>query len=397
MKVAIVIERFDPFGGGMERSTLQIAEELKGRGHAITIIAGSSTNAEAIDFPVRTVFKKRRRGALGQWRFARRARRMLAEGDFDTSLSVTTMAPAAVVQPRAGTVRETMNRNIALRPTALSRANKRLALALSAKQRVMLALERTTLRDPMVQRFAAVSQYVADQLTGLYGVEASRIEVIPNAAAMPEVSEAQCAQWRAMVRKGFHIADDVPVFLFAALNPVLKGVNPLMLATRELTEAGLPVVVMLAGYNRYSMQHQAATLGIREQVRFIGPTRKMAELYAAADVTVHPTFYDPSSKVVIESLMMGVPAISTTFNGASDFLVAPDGRARGRVLDDPADFHALAQAMRELADDAERARCRAAIGDLRDELSMKRHVDRLERVLEATVGSTPSPPGPGPG
>ena len=397
MKVAIVIERFDPFGGGMERSTLQIAEELKHRGHAITIIAGSSTNAEAIDFPVVTVFKKRRRGAVSMLRFARRVKGLLAEGDHDTSLSVTTMAPAAVVQPRAGTVRETLNRNIALRATAVGRAKKRAALALSAKQRVMLALERRTLRDPMVRRFAAVSQYVAEQLTKLYGVDPSRIEVIPNAAAMPEVSDAQRAQWRTMVRKGFHIADDVPVFLFAALNPVLKGVNPLMHATRELTDAGLPIVVMLAGYNRYTMQHQAASLGIREQVRFIGPTRKMAALYAAADVTVHPTFYDPSSKVVIESLMMGVPAISTTFNGASDFLTAPDGRARGRVLTDPGDVKALAQAMRELADDAERARCREAIGDLRDELSMKRHVDRLERVLEAAVGLPPSPPGRGPG
>ena len=34
-------------------------------------------------------------------------------------------------------------------------------------------------------------------------------------------------------------------------------------------------------------------------MRLIGPTRQMAELYCAADVTVLPTYYDPSSKVVI--------------------------------------------------------------------------------------------------
>ncbi len=66
-----------------------------------------------------------------------------------------------------------------------------------------------------------------------------------------------------------------------------------------------------------------------------------------------PTFYDPSSKVVIESLMMGTPAISTAYNGASDFIAPADGSARGRVIADPSDHRALAQAMIELWDPAE--------------------------------------------
>ncbi|NBC10940.1 MAG: hypothetical protein GVY24_04285, partial [Planctomycetes bacterium] len=96
---------------------------------------------------------------------------------------------------------------------------------------------------------------------------------------------------------------------------------------------------------------------------------------------------DPSSKVVIESLMMGVPAISSGRNGASDFILPEEGPARGRVVDDPADVTGLADAMAELCDPAARTACIEAIApDLAEQLSMARHVDRLEGVLEQVVG-----------
>jgi glycosyltransferase involved in cell wall biosynthesis len=111
----------------------------------------------------------------------------------------------------------------------------------------------------------------------------------------------------------------------------------------------------------------------------------MPELYAAADVTVLPTFYDPSSKVVIESLMLGIPAITTRYNGAAAFVLPEDGPPRGRVIEDPADDAALAAAMIELRDPAVHAACVAATAGLDQALSMKRHVDQLEQVLQRVV------------
>ena len=59
---------------------------------------------------------------------------------------------------------------------------------------------------------------------------------------------------------------------------------------------------------------------------------------------------------------------------------------RGRVIEDPSDAASLAQAMSELLNPAERARCSAATAGLAEALSMKRHVDALERVLVAAAG-----------
>ena len=399
MRIALITETFNPEGGGAERSAVQTATELAARGHAVTMIAGYQPVRAPIAGPgpeagvaVVGMSVYRLRFAPDIWRFWHWAREQAAAGDFDVSLSVTMAAPATVVQPRGGTVRETHARNVAMRPTAIQRAVKRLALALTPKQRALLMLERKTLADPRLRRLVAVSRYVADQLERHYRIDPAKIEVIPNAASLPAADDAQRAAWRRRVRRGFNIPDDALVYLFAAYNPKLKGAGTLLRAADRLARRGLDFVIVMAGEVQYAQQHLAAQLGIRERIRVVGPTQQMAQLYAAADVTVLPTWYDPASKVVIESLMMGVPAISTRFNGASDLITGLNGDGagqdsgrRGRVIADPGDADALAQAMAELADPAERDRCRAASAGLADQLDMARHVDRLEQVLRAAA------------
>jgi len=381
MKIAIAIEHFDPCGGGQERSVHQIARELIGRGHHVTIITGDGPPDFRLDGgEVRIGHTLNFRHKVKVSAFARWAQRTIREGNFDTSLSVTMACPAAVMEPRGGTIRETLDRNVASHALGSSRRIKRFSQLLNLKRLAQLRLERATLASPLIKRFVAISGYVARQLKQHYNIGGDRVTVIPNAAEMPPVSTEQRLDFRQRVRKDFKVGDDTVAFLFAAYNPRLKGVDPLLHATRQLVDRGADLAIFMAGEVSYSQQLLAATLGVRGHVRMVGPTNQMAELYCAADVTVLPTFYDPSSKVVIESLMMGIPAISTRFNGASDWIV--EGNAvRGRVIDDPADVTALASAMRDLLDPEERARCGAATAGLAEKLSMKRHVDLLERVL----------------
>jgi hypothetical protein len=53
------------------------------------------------------------------------------------------------------------------------------------------------------------------------------------------------------------------------------------------------------------------------------------------------------------------------------------------VIADARDVIALADAMENLTDAHERGRCAAATAGLGQELSMPRHVDRLEAMLQA--------------
>lgn len=383
MKVAVTIGVYDPVRGGAERSTSQIVEQLAARGHEVTVVTGfCPEDVRAEGARILSLRSKKPEFPWWVWQYSRWARRELSRGGYDVSLSVSTMAPASVVQPRGGTVRETLRRNIAMRRSPSSRATKRFFLNLSIKQRILLALERRTLRDPMVKHVVAVSRYVADQLRE-YRFDPARVTVIPNAAEVPAVTAEVRQRWREKVRHGFGIAPDTPVYLFAAHNPRLKGFGPLVEAAGLLVHRGINPVVLVAGPIKFSQQSAVARAGLRDHVRFVSTTDQMAQLYAAADVTVLPTFYDPSSKVVIESLMMGTPAITTSFNGASDFIRGgPGGVLRGRVINDPSDVESLAQAMAELADPGQRQRCVSAMDGLAQSLSIARHVDQLETLLQ---------------
>ncbi len=393
MKIAIVIESFDPHAGGLERSTAQIAQELTDRGHAVTLLAGGCGDTGCLPgVTIRAMARRKRSSAVRLFRVNRWAKKQIEDGGFDVSLSMTTAVPAAVLQPRGGTVRETLDRNIAMRPTAWGRLVKRVGVMLNPKQRLLLYLEKQSFQDEGLLRVAAVSGYVIEQLEQHYDLTSEKIELIPNAAVMPKVDGDQRAQWRKRIRDSFEITDDVPVFLFAAINPRLKGFEPLMQALVILKERGVPGVVLLAGDFWHRHNQYVARLGVRDRVRFIRHTKRIEALYAAADVTVHPTFYDPASKVVIESLMMGVPAISTAYNGASDLIAPADQPLRGRVVQDPADALALADAMQALTDPDEREKCRQAAAGLDGVLSMSAHVDRLEGLLRASAGlSEPKP------
>ena len=381
MKLAVLIEYYHPHGGGAERSTSQIVRELARRGHEVTILAGySPSETETDGVTIERFSAQGPKSWLWVAGFSRWARQRLLTGQFDSSLSVTSIIPAALIQPRSGTVQETQHRNIAMRSHPMKRLCKKLLLGLSVKQQLLRALERRALSDPIVQWFVPGSRYVAQQLQTHHGIDASRIRVITNAAEMPRVNDEQRHKWREEIRTGFNISNESTVFLFAAYNPRLKGIEPLLHAARRLADQGIDFTLLLAGRIGYAQQHMAADLRIRDRVRIVATTDQMVQLYAAADVTVHPTFYDPASKVVIESLMMGTPAISTAFNGASDLILDGDAQ-RGRVIADPTDIAALTKAMVDLTDPVQRQACKYAMRGEADRLSVQKHVDSLEQLL----------------
>ena len=86
----------------------------------------------------------------------------------------------------------------------------------------------------------------------------------------------------------------------------------------------------------------AASLGLADRVRFWGPVAETAPFYQAATALALPTLYDPCSNVVLEALACGTPAVTTTANGAAEFLSPGEN---GAVLPTPHDIAALGEAL----------------------------------------------------
>jgi UDP-glucose:(heptosyl)LPS alpha-1,3-glucosyltransferase len=95
----------------------------------------------------------------------------------------------------------------------------------------------------------------------------------------------------------------------------------------------------------------ARELGIAGRVRFAGHAKDPEAYYAAADVFVLPTFFDPFANATLEAMASGLPVITSRSNGASEILTPG---ADGLVVDDLREAAGLARAIGDLTDPTRR-------------------------------------------
>jgi glycosyltransferase involved in cell wall biosynthesis len=76
----------------------------------------------------------------------------------------------------------------------------------------------------------------------------------------------------------------------------------------------------------------ARTLGIKNQVYFLGPWQDMSRVYAASDIFVFPTKLEPFGLVITEAMASGLPVITSRLAGAAELI--KDGET-GLLLKDP--------------------------------------------------------------
>lgn len=213
------------------------------------------------------------------------------------------------------------------------------------KHRELLALEAHLFSPEHTGRVIANSALVRDEITRFYGYPADRITVIPNGYDAPAVSPGLRARRRAELG----LADDAFVALFAGSGWERKGLDVAVAATREAPD----VTLLVAGRGRPPAKAEP-------RVRFLGPRADLTPDFAAADVFVLPTLYDPFSNACLEALAAGLPVLTTNANGFAEIIV--DG-VHGSIVS-PGDGAALAEKFRDwrgrAADAREACAARAA-------------------------------------
>ncbi|MFO0972231.1 MAG: glycosyltransferase family 4 protein [Phycisphaerae bacterium] len=387
MRVGLVIERIETWRGGAETSTLEYAHLLAQRGVEVSILTSSRCPSPP-DLRVVPIAVGATPRPLRTVRFIRKATAVARRERLDLVHAITPMPRADLYQPRGGLMRETLARNLALRPAGAARLLKRVAAALNVKHRALLRLEEAALQPdgPMI---AAVSAYVARQLATHYGIDGPRVRVVFNGVNVAPASAEQRRAERGAIRAEYGVRDDELLLLCVAHNFRLKGVAPLLHAVANVVAAGGPGVrLLVAGRdNPAGMVALAQRLAVADRVMFAGPTQRIAAFYHAADVCVHPTYYDPCSRVVLEALSRGVPCITTRHNGAAEAM--RDG-VHGYVIDSADDVEALAGRIRALRDTEQRREMGRAALALAPRLSMTRHVDEMLAVYDACAARRPA-------
>ena len=389
MKIALVILHADPSRGGAERYTADLARALLGRGHDVATLASSFAGA----WPGRRVTVE----SDGATR-AGRYRRFLAGVDRLADDRVAADQRAAVGSPRDAALRPVgpqlppvvhamlpVARCDVYHPHAGLASDARASAGawgwLNRRRAAFAGVERNLLTRPDPPAVLCLSDYVKATVRQHYlALPADRLVTLFNAVDLARFDPARDPDAGADVRRSLGIPPDGKVALVVAQDWARKGVTEAVAATAQLAVTeGRPVTLVVVGRRQ---GHFPSGQVSGSYYHTDGEQPDVYPYYAAADLFVLPTRHDPCSLVVLEALAMGVPVVSTRFNGACEIMA--DG-VHGRVLDDPADVGALADAMREFLRPDRNAAARAACLALRPALSFERHVDALEGLYRDVI------------
>lgn len=385
MKIALISEWLDPWRGGAETSTLQFMHHLREKGIEVHVFTRSRP-AAAPGLHVHTISGAAMTRTRQSMTFALRAERRIKAEPFDVVHAISPCRCADIYQPRGGTVAESIQRNLALLGNRSARRLKRWGNLLNFKQRYMLGLEREIMREGGTPVIVAISDYVARQLKTHYGLSDRRIRKIRNAVDPDDSSESTRQANREAIRREFGIGPGDCLVLLVAHNFRLKGVARWMEALARLVKEGTGDVrsLIVGKGDSPAWQRRAGRLGITDFLTLTGPSQRVRAFFHAADVLVHPTYYDPCSRVVLEAMSMGLPCVTTRWDGASEQIVNGEN---GFVLEEPDETATLADCIGRLRDAALRETFSRNCAALRDSLCMERHASEMLTLYDEIASS----------
>jgi len=385
VKVALITEWLDAWRGGAETSTLQFMHHLMDEGvdlHVFTRSRPSPTPGLKVHTMNGAAMSRTRQSVT----FSHRVERAVRSESFDIVHAISPCTFADLYQPRGGTVAETIRRNVAIRKTPLTKAWKRCMVRLNLKQRYMLALERRIFSNPTGPDIISISDYVSKQLEEHYGLSRNRIHKVYNGVDPDTATLDERKRNREMVRREYGIEPADCLAILTAHNFRLKGVARWLDVLASLTREGVAgIKSLIIGKGESAHWHRlAAKLGVESVVTFTGPSQRMSAFRHAADIAVHPTYYDPCSRVVLEALVAGLPVITTRWDGASEMI---EEGVNGYVVDDPGDIQVMANRVKQLLDPALRRKMGADALKVVEKVSMARHAHEVLALYDEMLTS----------
>ncbi len=376
MKVAIVLSRFDPAIGGLERHADDWARWLAARGHEVHVVAGEGIASGGI-----------RLHALGtkDGDVRRRAERLSAAAaalspdivhDFGAGLGGHILHPVGGSRARASEGE--------LRSLDWARRMKR---RLSPRWRTHRARLREIERrqfDRPGGFFVACSDRVAGDLASA-GAPAERIRVIYNAVDERRFAPVTPAR-KPELRQALGIPGDGVLFLQVAQNFRLKGVASSIRALALLARQGIGCRLAVAGRGPDLARYRrlAEKLAVAGRCHFLGAIADTAPVYAAADALVHPAYYDPCSLACLEAWASGLPVALSVEDGGSALMT--EG-VQGWLIRNPADAGEIAFRLKELLDPGRREAMGAQARVLAEHHTADAGFGRLEALCREAAGS----------
>jgi len=338
LRIAVFNRTFSPTGGGAERYSIALVEQLSAR-HEIHVFA------QEIDhqWPGVTYHKVsaplRKPRWINQLWFATATWWATRRG-FDVVHSHENTWHGEVQTVHVMPVKYSLFHG----RTGWRRALRWIKVVTSPRLLAYLGLERARYAARPGRQVVVTSESLRPIMAGSYPGSRAITSVVTPGITMPELPVS--ADRKGEARAQLELPVEGTCLLFVGNDYRKKGLEALLQAMAQLpADVVLAVVGNPAHIAEFSARAETLRLGAR--VFFLGALKDVAPAYEAADILVHPTFEDTFAMVVLEAMAHGLPVVVSgpKYCGISGLLRQG---VNALMLDDPRDAGELAQVLGDL-------------------------------------------------
>jgi UDP-glucose:(heptosyl)LPS alpha-1,3-glucosyltransferase len=135
------------------------------------------------------------------------------------------------------------------------------------------------------------------------------------------------------IRNIYNIDKDQTVLVFAGNPFERKGLEYVLRAASEIREDTKLFVIGKYSQDEFNQFTKIATdVGVKDKTIFVGLTNEINKYFAASDIFVLPTLYEPFGLVILEAMASGLPVVVSSIAGAAELIT--DGKD-GMLLENP--------------------------------------------------------------
>ena len=310
-RIALIRQKYNA-AGGAERFVARAMQALAEQGADITLIT-RKWDEESVQRVVRLT-PQYLGSTLRDWSFSRAVCRHLRHTHYDLVQSHERLNCCDIFRAGDGVHREWLAQR-ARTMTPL----RWLSMRCNPYHVYTLHAERQMFASPRLRTVICNSRMVRDELVRHYGVREDQLTVVYNGVDLQEFNPGRRDSLRDDQRRALGITDDTLALLHVGSGFERKGVATILRAMAQ-SQTACHLIVVGGDKREGRYKALAGELGIASRIHFEGVQKQTARYYAAADVFVMASLYEPFANASLEALAMGLPMITSTKSGAAEIL-----------------------------------------------------------------------------
>lgn len=321
MTQVIIVKSRLSFSGGLEKTTLAIAEAFVSKGCRVTLLTTGKDYPRIEGVNIISLGNPPRWSYLAIHFFHKACQKWLDTHEHDLIFGLDRTLNLSHYRAGNGA------HKIFLERKKCSRIKSWFAY-INPKDRLILKMEKRIFENPNLKVLFTNSSMVRGELLKEYHIAPEKIKVVFNGINLKKFHWDATSKANAL--RKLALDPSKVQLLFIGNGYKRKGLTYLLKSLSILNEDSYELSIV--GKEKYALKYKAYAkkLGLGSKVFFHGSCLDLMPFYQAADCFVFPTTYDPFAGVTLEALAMGLYVITSPYNGAKE-VISP---GCGEILDD---------------------------------------------------------------